>query len=141
MMMPGIFGQSLFDDVFTHPFYTDKVETTGLMKTDVKDTDKGYEFIMDLPGVKKENINIERKNGYLIVNVSSDSDGQDVNDLEKYIRRERYTGSCSRRFYIGDRIKDQDISAGFKNGLLQIFVNKADEEEGAEKDTCIAIEG
>ena len=141
MMMPGIFGQSLFDDVFTHPFYTDKVEATGLMKTDVKDTDKGYEFIMDLPGIKKENINIELKNGYLTVKVNSESQEEEVEDLEKYIRRERYTGSCSRRFYIGDRIKDQDVKARFENGLLEIFVDKADEDDGKDNDTCIAIEG
>ena len=111
------------------------------MKTDVKDTDKGYEFIMDLPGIKKENINIELKNGYLTVNVNSESQEEEVEDLEKYIRRERYTGSCSRRFYIGDRIKDQDIKARFENGLLEIFVDKADEDEGTDNDTCIAIEG
>ena len=137
-MLPSIFGENLFDDFFTDPF---SMLPSGrdvlygkhgknLMKTDVRETDNSYELDVDLPGFKKDEINVEIAEGL-------DKDQQDKDG--KYIRQERYAGSCSRSFYIGEDVPAEDISAKYEDGILRLSVPKADQKE-LPKTSTIAIE-
>ena len=102
MLMPSIFGENLLDDFFGFPFDGDyNYNAAGLMTTDVKDTDHGYEVTMNMPGVKKEDVKAELKDGYLTVSAVSNKQTDEKNSEGKYLRRERYSGSCSRSFYVG----------------------------------------
>ena len=105
----------------------------NLMKTDIKEMEDGYELEMDLPGFKKEEIKMELENGYLTISAAKGLD-KDETDKEtgKYIRRERYAGNLSRSFYIGD-VKQEDVKAAFKNGILSISVPKEDKKAKEEK--------
>ncbi len=148
MLVPSIFGESLFDDFFddfTRPASSVAryaASTADLaMRTDVKEIDGGYEVDVDLPGYKKENVQVELKDGYLNV-AAKKSDSRDEKDKDgKYIRRERYSGSCSRSFYVGDGIEQEDIKAKFEDGILRLFVPKKDATPKAEEKKYIAIEG
>ena len=146
MLMPVIFGESLFDDFmndFTFPDIGKKLygkHEAVIMKTDVKEKDNAYEVDVDLPGFKKDEIQMELENGYLTIRAAKGLD-KDAKDKEgKYIRRERYTGNVSRSFYVGDKVKKEDIHPKFENGILSFAVPK--EQKAVEKkDNGIAIEG
>ena len=126
MLMPSIFGEDLFEDLFDLPFYDDsKVEkklygrhAKNLMKTDIKEMDNGYELIIDLPGFKKDEIKVSLDNGYLSIAVAKglDQDEQEK-DTGKYIRRERYAGSCERSFYVGEDITDRKAYRHWKGRI------------------------
>ncbi len=145
MLMPSIFGENLFDDWMNFSFPDiDKAlygkHAKNMMKTDVKETEHGYEVAMDLPGFKKDEIKLELNDGYLTISAEKglDKDEKDKND--KYIRRERYAGSMSRSFYVGDSLTEKDIHARYENGILTLDVPKAEEKAVPEK-RYIAIEG
>ncbi|MCH5268293.1 MAG: Hsp20/alpha crystallin family protein [Lachnospiraceae bacterium] len=140
MLMPDIFGRSFFDNFFDLPFSGMRSSTNDLMKTDVKDTDDGYEITMDLPGVKKEDVTAELKDGYLKISAVSDSSKEEKDEEGKYIYRERYSGSCSRSFYVGKHVTEEDIKAKFENGVLNMVVPKKTASEIEDK-KMIAIEG
>ena len=143
MLMPSIFRENLLDDFFGYPFrkYSYGEDMNEMMKTDVKDTENGYEVTMNLPGVKKENVKAELKDGYLTVSASSQSDNEEKDQNSRYIRRERYSGSCSRSFYVGEEIKQEDIKAKFEDGTLKLFIPKRDEKPAVEDKKYISIEG
>ncbi len=143
MLMPSIFGESLLDDFFEDPFdnYAYAMNTSNLMKTDVKDTDQGYEITMNLPGVKKEDVKAELKDGYLTISASTNSDKDEKDGNGRYIRRERYSGSCSRSFYVGEDVTQDEIKAKFENGALTLLVPKKDQKPAVEDKKYIAIEG
>ena len=150
MLMPSIFGEDLFDDLFDFPFYDDsKVEkklygrrAKNLMKTDIKEMDNGYELIIDLPGFKKDEIKVSLDNGYLSIAAAKglDQDEQEK-DTGKYIRRERYAGSYERSFYVGDDMTEEDIKGEFKHGILKLFVPKKEAKAAVPERKFIAIEG
>ena len=146
-MLPSIFGENLFDDFFTDPFSMipsgrdvlyDK-HGKNLMKTDVRETDNSYELDVDLPGFKKDEINVEIADGYLTIQASKGLDKDQQDKDGKYIRQERYAGSCSRSFYIGEDVPAEDISAKYEDGILRLSVPKADQKE-LPKTSTIAIE-
>ena len=141
--MPSIFGESLLDDFFEDPFdnYAYAMNTSNLMKTDVKDTDQGYEITMNLPGVKKEDVKAELKDGYLTISASTNSNKDEKDGNGRYIRRELYSGSCSRRFYVGEDVTQDEIKAKFENGALTLLVPKKDQKPAVEDKKYIAIEG
>lgn len=146
MMMPSIFGENLFDDFwdgFTKPFagFGGLTNQTTAMKTDVKELDNSYELDIDLPGVKKEDVKAELKDGYLTVSATHGNQNDEKDENGKYIRRERYFGSASRSFYVGDQVKQEDIKAKFENGILKLSVPKPEKLEGVEQQKYIAIEG
>ena len=119
----------LFDNFFRDDdFFTKK--QNSLMKTDVKEMTDKYEIKIDLPGYEKENINLSLNNGYL--EISAKMDKEDNKEEEKYVRRERFVGECSRSFYVGDDITEEDINAEFKNGILKIDIPKKEEENQKE---------
>ena len=110
------------------------------MTTDVKDTKDGYEMTMNLPGVKKEDIQAELKDGYLTINAVSNSNKDEKDKDGKYIRKERYSGAMSRSFYVGDELKQEDIKAKYQDGILKLSVPK-EEPKKVETTKHIAIEG
>ena len=154
MLMPSIFGENLFDDFFNDfPFYDDnagqKIEKKlygrhgqNLMKTDIKEMEDGYELEMDLPGFKKEEISISLEDGNLTIQAAK---GLDEDEKEKktgrYIRRERYAGSCARSFYVGDHVTEKDIHPKYENGILRFSVPKEEKKPIEEKKHYISIEG
>ena len=121
MLMPTM-RTNVFDDLFNNPFFT-KSESS-MMKTDIKEHDNCYNLMIDLPGVKKEDIKAELNDGYLTVSAESNTSKDEKDDNGKYICRERYSGSYSRSFYVGDTVTEQDISAKFENGTLKLTVPK-----------------
>ena len=140
MLLPNIFGEDLFDDwMMDFPFRGNG--SANLMRTDVKETDNSYELDMDMPGFDKGDIKAELKNGYLTISASSNRNNDEKDKDGKYIRRERYTGSCSRSFYVGDDVKQEDIKAKFENGILKVTVPKKEEKPAVEENKYISIEG
>ena len=146
MLMPSIFGENLFNDDWMN-FGFPEVEkalygkhASHEMKTDVRETDSGYEVDIDLPGFKKDEINIQLDNGYLSISAAKGLDKDEQDKEGKYIRKERYAGSMSRSFYVGDAITQDDIKAKYESGILRLSVPKkaAEEIESAKR---IAIEG
>ena len=149
MLMPSIFNDNVFDDFFDFPFYDDKAEkklyghhAANLMKTDIQEHDDGYTLEMDLPGFKKEEIQIELNNGYMTISAAKGLD-EDEKDKKsgKYIRRERYTGSCQRSFYVGEDVTEEDIKAEFKHSILKLFVPKKEAKPAVEQKKYVSIEG
>ena len=149
MLMPSIFNDNVFDDFFDFPFYDDRAEkklyghhAANLMKTDIQEHDDGYTLEMDLPGFKKEEIQIELNNGYMTISAAKGLD-EDEKDKKsgKYIRRERYTGSCQRSFYVGEDVTEEDIKAEFKHGILKLFIPKKEAKPAVEQKKYISIEG
>lgn len=158
MMTPSIFGENLFDDFFDgfldFPAYDDKAMqkaqrklygryAVNMMKTDVKEHNDHYEVDIDLPGFKKEELSLELKDGYLIVRAAKGLDKNEKDEKNgRFVRRERYAGSMSRSFYIGEEMKQEDIHAKYENGVLKLTIPKAEERKPEiEENKYIAIEG
>lgn len=150
MMMPSIFGRDLFDDFFSFPFnstfHTNEFDRSnfvkaGMMKTDIKDTDQGYEITIDIPGVSKENVQAELKDGYLTIQASTDSNNDEKDENGTFLRRERHYGTCSRSFYVGEAVTQDEIKAKFENGTLKMLVPKKESKPAVEDRKYIAIEG
>ena len=129
-MVPSIYGENMFDDFFDGSFFGGHSPLFGknsknLMKTDVREGEKSYELDIDLPGFSKDEITVQLENGYLSISAAKGLDKDQENKDGKYIRRERYAGSMSRTFYVGDQLTEQDIQAKFENGILCISVPKS----------------
>lgn len=149
MLMPSIFGESLFDDFFGDEFagpalrssrrFSTPVNT--VMKTDIKEKKHAFELHIDLPGYKKEDVQAQLKDGYLTVSAKTDSEKEQKEDEGKYIRRERYVGTCSRSFYVGKTVTQEDIKAKFEDGILKLTVPKKEAKPEVEENHYIAIEG
>ena len=147
-MLPSIFGENLFDDLFRDDFsmfpaWSGRDPLYGkhakhMMKTDVRETEDTYEVDMDLPGFKKDEINVDLKNGYLTVSAAKGLDKDEKDKNGKYIRQERYTGAMSRSFYVGD-VAPEDVKAKFEDGILQISLPNA-EKKALPKPTTVCIE-
>ena len=153
MLMPSIFGENLFDDFFTPFYYDDKDEkkaekklyghrAQNLLRTDIKETKEGYELVIDVPGFKKDEVKVALKDGYLTVSAAKGLDEEeDDKKTGRYIRRERYAGTLSRSFYVGDAVSEEDIHAKYEDGILKLSVPKKAPKVVEEKDGYIAIEG
>ncbi len=138
MMIPRRRNEfDLLGEMFTDPFFND--HESKIMKTDIKEKKDKYLIDVELPGYEKENIKIEVEDGYLTVHAEINSDNEEKED-GKFVRRERYMGSCSRSFYVGNEIQSDDIKASFKNGMLKIEVPKKDEQKELPKKKYIQIE-
>lgn len=154
MLMPSIYGENLFDDFFDDfPFFENKDlrraekklygrKTGHMMSTDVKEKDGAYELEMDLPGFKKEEIQISLENGYLTIQaVKSIEQSEENKETGRYIRKERYMGTCSRSFYIGKEVTQEEVKAEFKHGILKLTIPKKEPKSAVEQNKYIAIEG
>ena len=144
-MLPSIFGEDLFDDMFDmdamfgrkNPLYGKNAK--NMMKTDIRETAKTYELDIDLPGFKKDEIQVELENGYLTIRAEKGLDKDEKDDQGRYIRQERYAGAMSRSFYVGDGVTVDDMKAKFEDGILQISVPKTT-VEALPKKNILAIE-
>lgn len=154
MLMPSIFGENLFDEFFNDfPFYDDKdmrrtekklygTRAGNLMKTDIKELEHGYQLEVDLPGFKKDQVKVSLDNGYLTIEACKGlSQDEQEKETGHYIRRERYAGSCTRSFYVGDEVEQDDVKAEFKHGILKLFVPKKEVKPAVEENKYISIEG
>ena len=148
LMLPSVFVESLFDDALVFPF--DKrffgshsplygKHEKNLMKTDVRETESGYEVDIDLPGFKKDEISAQLKDGYLTVSASKSLDKDKQDKDGNYIRRERYAGSMSRSFYVGDSVREEDVHAKYEDGILKLSIPKKSEQKKLA--SHISIEG
>ena len=148
MMTPSIFGENLFDDwmdQFDKAFWGSSNTLYGkhaknMMKTDVREHDKGYEIDIDLPGFKKDEIQVQLEDGYLTVSAEKGLDKDEKDKKGRYIRKERYAGAMQRSFYVGDTVTQEDIKAKYENGILSISVPKKD-AKAVDAKKSIAIEG
>lgn len=113
------------DDLFE---YMNKSTPLKTMTTDIIEEENIYKLIMDIPGIKKEDIKIELENGYLKISTSSNSSSEEKDEDGKCIRKERYSGHSSRSFYVGDKITHADIKAKIENGTLILSFPKIKEE-------------
>ena len=146
MLMPSIFGENLFNDDWMDFNFPDidkalyGKHAQNVMKTDVRETESGYELDVDLPGFKKDEISAQLDNGYLTISASKGLDKDEEKKNGKYIRKERYAGAMSRSFYVGDGLSQSDIKAKYEDGILKICVPKMD-KKAVESSKTIAIEG
>ena len=148
-MLPSIFGEKLFDDFFEDPFRMMPVWTgrdplygkrgKNLLKTDVRETDASYELDIDLPGFKKDEVQIQLQNGYLTISAAKSLEKDAEPEKGRYIRQERYTGQCSRSFYVGEGLQPKDISAKFEDGILRLSLPK-EAPKALPENTYVAIE-
>ena len=151
MLYPSIFNESLFDDLMSVEFPSfadfgniDKKlygkRAAQVMKTDVNETEAGYEVDIDLPGFKKDEITLSLENGYLIVSAAKGLDQDSKDKKGKFIRQERYAGAMQRSFYVGENVTEEDIKAKFEDGVLKLDIPKKEAAKVPEKKT-IMIEG
>ena len=128
MMIPRKRNEfDLFSSMFDVPFFEKKEK--NWMKTDIKEVGNNYVIEVDLPGYDKNNIQIEMENGYLNVTAKVDTSNEDSEEEGKYIHKERYYGECSRSFYVGDNVSEEDIKATFKNGILTLTLPKEEQKK------------
>ncbi|MEG2024355.1 MAG: Hsp20/alpha crystallin family protein [Gordonibacter sp.] len=149
MMVPMRRNRNLLSTLMTDPFDAffdaasapvQKMAPT-LMRTDIKETDEGYEMTIDLPGFKKDDVQAELKDGYLSITAQTQSESEEKDDKGTFVRKERFSGKCSRTFFVGEDIEDDDIKAKFEDGVLRIAVLKKQEQPKLEEKKTIAIEG
>ena len=128
MLVPRRNNFDLFDDFFDDRFFN---KERNLMKTDIRETGDRYIVDVDLPGFNKDNIKLSLDNGYL--EISANIEKEDNNDDVKFLHRERFYGECSRRFYVGENISEEDINAEFKDGILKIEIPKKEVKKEEER--------
>ncbi len=144
MLMPGIFGEDLFNDWFSFPDIDKKFygkSTDQVMKTDIKEKDNEYEVDIELPGFKKEDVKAELKDGYLTISAAKNVNNDEKKEDGKYIRKERFSGNVSRSFYVGEDMTQEDIHAKFEDGMLKLTVPKKEAKKVEDKKSYITIEG
>ena len=149
MLMSGIFGENLFDDFWGFPTQRELANLDKrlygkhsdlLMKTDVQENETDYELVIDLPGFKKDQINVKLEDGYMTISAAK---GHDVDKKDKHgkiIRQERYSGAMQRSFYVGESVKVEDVKAKFEDGVLKLTIPKK-ELKALPGNNTIAIEG
>ena len=137
MLIPRRNNFDLFEDVFGDSFFKD--HENQFMRTDIREKDDKYLIDIDLPGYEKENIKIKVEEGYLTIQATMNTENE-TEEKGKFVRKERYTGSCSRSFYIGEEVKSNDIKASFKKGILSLEVPKFDEKQKLPEEEYIEIE-
>ena len=147
--LPTVFGENLMDafddfDLFRGFGNVDRAlygkHAQNVMKTDVKETDDGYEVDVDLPGFKKDEIHLELKDGYLTISAEKSLEKGKENKQGKMLRQERYSGVMQRSFYVGEHSTEEDVKASYESGVLHIKFPKKEALKAPEKKT-ILIEG
>ncbi len=144
MLAPSYVRRNFVDDMFDN-FFNDRFSRPtrpafAPMKTDVKETDTGYEIDMELPGFAKEDVKAQLKDGYLTVTAEHTENKEEKDENSRYLRRERYTGRYQRTFYVGEDVTEEDIKAGFQDGVLNITVPKKEALPQQEVEKYITIE-
>ena len=148
MLRPSIFSTAFADDLFDE-FFNDSFwpaastnhSTTGMMRTDVRENDDHYDIDIELPGYAREDIHADLKDGYLTIQASHKDENETKDENGRFLRRERYSGSCQRQFYVGDNITQEDIKGKFTDGVLQMRIPKKEAAPEVEQRKYISIEG
>ena len=153
MLAPSIFEENFIDDLFGFPYMKEFDDmnrdmerklygrkASRMMKTDIREKDDNYEVSIDLPGFKKEDITVELNDGYITINASKNLD-RDEDKKGKLIRQERYAGSMTRSFYVGENVEKGDIEANYRHGVLNLTIPKKAMEKKIPEKNLIAIEG
>ena len=150
MLMPSIFGENLFDDDWMNFGFNDNfwgkknplygIHAQNMMKTDIREKDDSYELDVDLPGFKKDEIKVQLKDGYLTLSAAKGLDKDQQDKQGNYIRRERYAGTMSRSFFVGEDVAQEDIHAKYEDGILRLSVPKKAPKK-IENTGYISIEG
>lgn len=147
MLMPSIFGENLFDDFFddfarpARNAVRYNTPASNVMRTDIKESETGFELDIDLPGYRKEDMKAELRDGYLTISAQTGGDSGEKEESGRYIRRERYYGTCSRSFYVGKEVTQDEIRARFEDGILKVSVPKKQAKPAVEESRFIQIEG
>ena len=147
MLMPSIFAENLFDDLFDNFHYPARPQRPangpelGVMKTDIKENESGYDLAVELPGLKKEDMKIELNDGYMTITAESKREDSEKDEKGNYIRCERYYGTSSRSFYVGEAVTQEDIKAKYEDGILKISVPKKEVKPEIPEAKYITIEG
>ena len=138
-MLPSVFSENLFDEMFDDAFGLMTMfggrsplygkHARNLMKTDVREVGDNYEMDVDLPGFKKDEVKLELKDGYLTISAAKGLDKDEQDKQGRYIRQERYTGQCSRSFYVGEGLKAEDVHAKFEDGILRLTLPREAKKE------------
>ena len=135
MLLPSIFRReypdNFMNDFFDFPQRGINEHPFTIMKTNVKKLEDKYQVMVELPGYKKDEIEVEIVNGYLSIHAETEKEETEEKEDGNFIRKERYVGSCSRRYYIGEGITQEEVKASFDDGLLKIEVPK---KEGPKKE-------
>ena len=147
--LPSIFGDNLMDDFFSdmdrsffHPYHPAvNTQRTNLMRTDITETEDGFDLDVELPGYKKEDLSLELNDGYLNISAEQNTTNEEKDTEGRVIRRERFSGSMKRSFFVGKDITEEDIKARFEDGILKLHVPKKDIQEQIPEKKTIAIEG
>ena len=153
MLTPSIFEENFIDDLFGFPYMKEFDDmnrgmerklygrkASRMMKTDIREKDENYEVSIDLPGFKKEDITVELNDGYITISASKNLD-RDEDKKGKLIRQERYAGSMSRSFYVGENVEKGDIEANYRHGVLNLTIPKKAMDKKIPEKNLIAIEG
>lgn len=149
VMLPSIFGTRFFDDWMDFPFggFEPLAErklygkdAAHVMRTDLKETDTGYELAVDLPGFKKDQIELQLEKGYLTVSAAKSLEEDKKDEGGRIVHRERYSGSMQRSFYVGEALSEEDVKAKFEDGVLRLEFPKAETKKLPER-RSIMIEG
>ena len=133
----------LFDDMFNDPFFTrsyEPVTTSHIMKSDIQENENGYLLDIELPGYNKEDVQAELKDGYLTITANHEDKKEEKDKNGKFIRKERYTGTCKRSFYVGEEVRQEDIKAAFQNGILRLAIPKQLPQVEKEQPKLITLE-
>jgi HSP20 family protein len=124
----SLFGTGLLDldKVFDSFFAPVSTGDSGLMtpRVDIKDKNDHYEITAELPGIDKKNLSVKLENGVLTIEASHDEEKTEEKE-GRVIRKERRTGKFVRSFTLGSDVKESDIKASFKDGLLTLSAPKA----------------
>ena len=142
-MFPAMFGERMLDDFFNEHMMpalgrnaqTGMRNAEYLMKTDVRQTEQTYELDIELPGFKKEEVGIELDKGCLTIRAAKVQQDEAEGTCGRYLRRERFSGACSRSFYVGEALEPEDVSARFEDGILKITFPRVPEKKQPEKKT------
>ena len=142
-MLPSIFNRGFMNDFFDDDFLMDfrGNKTNNLMRSDIKEMENSYLLEVELPGFDKNEIKAEVKNGYLVIEAKHDENKDEKDEEGKYIRKERYSGYCTRSFYVGEGLTEKDIKGKLENGILCLEVPKKEPEKAVEEKKYIQIEG
>ena len=141
--LPAVFGENMMDlfDDFDRDFFRGfgrperalyGKNAARMMKTDVKETDEGYELAVDLPGMKKDEIHLDLQNGYLTISTQKNLENKEEKN-GKLLRQERYTGTMQRSFYVGDNLTEEDVQSKYEGGVLTVKLPKREAKKDPEK--------
>ena len=131
----------VFDDMFDGFFSKEPVYNNPIMRTDVYEKNGYYNLDIELPGYNKEDVQMDLVDGYLNIKATHNLSNEEKDAKGNLIRSERRFGSCSRSFYVGEAIEENDIKAKFEDGILKVFVPKKEIEPPVEERKYISIEG